>query len=52
MIYVCFLFRSKVKVSIRNYTFTTRPSVNLEIDHFFIMVMYTGFPYVLYFHVQ
>ena len=30
----------------------TRPSVHLKIDHFFIMVIYTGFPYLLYFHVQ
>ena len=35
-----------------NYTSTIRPSVHLEIDHFFIMVIYTGFPYVLHFHVQ
>ena len=27
-------------------------SVHLEIGHFFIMVIYTGFPYVLYSHVQ
>ena len=47
-----FLFPCTVKVSIRNYTWTIRASVHLEIDHFFIMVIYTGFPYLLYFHVQ
>ena len=79
-----------MKVSIRNYTRTTTPSVHLEIDHFFyhgyvyrilyrmfcisiyneginnklhlhyktkstsffIMVIYTGFLYVLYFNIQ
>ena len=49
---VCFVFPRTVKVSIRNYTCNTRPSVHLEIDHFLIMVIYTGFPYLLYFHVQ
>ena len=49
---VCFIFAYTMKVSILNYTFTTRPSVHLEIDHFFIMVIYTGFPYVLYLTVQ
>ena len=49
---VCFVFPSTVKVSTRNYTRTTTPSVHLEIDHFFIMVMYTEFLYVLYFHIQ
>ena len=28
-----------------------RASINLQIDHFFIMVIYTGFLYVLYFQV-
>ena len=35
--YVCFVSPttpSTVKVSIPNYTCTTRPSVHLEIDHF------------------
>ena len=49
---VCFVFPRTVKVSIRNYTWTIRASVHLEIDHFSIMVIYTGFPYVLYSHVQ
>ena len=31
---VCFVFPCTVKVSIRNYACTTRPSVHLEIDHF------------------
>ena len=29
-----------------------RASINLRIDHLFIMVIYTGFPYVLYLTVQ
>ena len=29
-----------------------RASINLQIEHFFIMVIYTGFLYVLYFRVQ
>ena len=49
---VCFVFPYTMKVSILNYICTTRPSVHLEIDHFLIMVIYTRFPYVLYFHVQ
>ena len=28
-----------------------RASINLQIEHFFIMVIYTGFLYVLYFQV-
>ena len=49
---LCFVFPCTVKVSIPNYTCTIRPSVHLEIDHFFIMVIYTGLPYVLYLTVQ
>ena len=30
--------------------YKSKCSLHLEIDHFFIMVIYTGFPYVLYFH--
>ena len=41
MISVCFLFRSTVKVSIRNYTCTIRPSIDLEKDNFF----YHGYIY-------
>ena len=85
---VCLVFACTVKILILNYTCTTRPSVYLEIDHsfimviyiqdfcmfciskysegsntklhlhyktkstsFFILVMYTGFLYVLYFQV-
>ena len=29
-----------------------RASINLDIRIIFFMVMYTGFPYVLYLHVQ
>ena len=31
---ICFVFPRTVKVSIRNYTWTIRASVHLEIDHF------------------
>ena len=49
---VSFVFPCTVKVSIRNYTRTIGPSVHRKNSSFFIMVIYTGFPYVLYFHVQ
>ena len=41
-----------VKVSIRKYTWTKSKYIDPQIDHFFIMVIYTRFPYVLYFRVQ
>ena len=45
---VSFVFPCTVKVSIRNYTRTIRPSVHRKNSSFFIMVIYTGFPYVCF----